>query len=94
LASKSFFKAKNEGKYEEDIYNLTCNYLSFVSLGYSCFFVLGKQSKKLIPQNGAVKIPIAGIIDGKAHFFKVKANDGIMVSLISSFCRKTDRTLI
>lgn len=45
------------------------------------FSFWGSKAKSLPPQNGAVKIPIAGITDGKAHYFKVKANDGIMVSL-------------
>jgi len=44
------------------------------------FSFWGSKAISLIPQNGAVKIPIAGITDGKAHYFKIKANDGIMVS--------------
>ncbi|MCD4717970.1 MAG: DUF2318 domain-containing protein [Desulfobacterales bacterium] len=40
----------------------------------------GKKSKTLIPKNDAVKISTADITDGKARYFKVKANDGIMVS--------------
>lgn len=44
------------------------------------FSFWGSKTKSLIPQNGAVKIPIADITDGKAHYFKIKANDGIMVS--------------
>jgi uncharacterized membrane protein len=44
------------------------------------FSFWGKRSKTLIPKNDAVKIPTAGITDGNAHYFKVKANDGIIVS--------------
>ena len=44
------------------------------------FSFWGKKSKTLIPKNDEIKIPTAGITDGKAHYFKVKANDGIMVS--------------
>lgn len=44
------------------------------------FSFWGSKPKTLLPQNGTVKIPIANINDGKAHYFKVKANDGIMVS--------------
>jgi uncharacterized membrane protein len=34
----------------------------------------------LTPNNGQVEIPVAGINDGKAHHFKVKASDGTMVT--------------
>jgi len=34
----------------------------------------------LTPTNGQLKIPVAGINDGKAHHFKVKADDGTMVT--------------
>jgi len=34
----------------------------------------------LTPTNGQLEIPIAGINDGKAHHFKVKADDGTMVT--------------
>lgn len=38
------------------------------------------NSDLLTPANGKVEIPVAGISDGKAHFFKVKADDGTMVT--------------
>ena len=44
------------------------------------FSFWGKKSKTLIPKDDAVKISTADISDGKARYFKVKANDGIMVS--------------
>ena len=44
------------------------------------FSFWGKKPKTLIPKNDAVKISTARISDQKALYFKVKANDGIMVS--------------
>ena len=44
------------------------------------FSFWGKKSKTLVQKNDEIKIPTAGITDGKAHYFKVKANDGIIVS--------------
>ena len=35
---------------------------------------------QLTPTNGQLKIPVAGINDGKAHHFQVKADDGTMVT--------------
>jgi len=46
----------------------------------TAFSFWGRKSKTLIPKNDAVRISTARISDGKAHYFKVKANDGIMVS--------------
>jgi uncharacterized membrane protein len=34
----------------------------------------------ITPANGKLEIPIAGISDGKAHHFQVKAEDGTMVT--------------
>ncbi len=34
----------------------------------------------LTPTNGQLEIPVAGINDGKAHHFQVKADDGTMVT--------------
>ncbi len=39
----------------------------------------GGKFKTLKPQDGHVTIPIKKVNDGKAHYFKVKADDGIMV---------------
>ena len=38
------------------------------------------KSGLLTPTNGKLEIPVAGISDGKAHHFKVKASDGTMVT--------------
>lgn len=41
----------------------------------------GNSSSDLLqPVAGKVQIPLAGVSDGKAHFFKVKADDGTMVT--------------
>ena len=39
----------------------------------------GGKFKTLKPKDGYVMIPVKKINDGKAHYFKVKADDGIMV---------------
>jgi uncharacterized membrane protein len=40
----------------------------------------GKSGGLVTPVNGKLEIPISGINDGKAHLFKVKADDGTMVT--------------
>jgi hypothetical protein len=40
----------------------------------------GLTSGLITPTNGQLEIPIAGINDGKAHHFTVKADDGTMVT--------------
>lgn len=40
----------------------------------------GKKSPELKPVNNVVEIPLASISDGKAHHYKVKAQDGTMVT--------------
>lgn len=39
-----------------------------------------QKTKVLTPQQGALRIPVGDVSDGKAHFFKVKADDGTMVT--------------
>ena len=39
----------------------------------------GGKFKKLTPENGRLTIPLSQVNDGKAHYFKAKADDGIMV---------------
>ena len=34
----------------------------------------------ITPTNGEFRIPLAGVNDGKAHYYKVKADDGTMVT--------------
>jgi uncharacterized membrane protein len=38
---------------------------------------------KISPKNGIISIPIKNISDGKAHYFMVKADDGVMVSFFT-----------
>ena len=40
----------------------------------------GKNGGLITPTNGKLEIPVAGISDGKAHHFQVKAEDGTMVT--------------
>jgi uncharacterized membrane protein len=44
----------------------------------NAFSFWGTTFKKLTPSNEVIKIPVAKINDGKAHYFKVKAADDIM----------------
>jgi len=46
----------------------------------NAFSLWGSKFKKLTPSGDMLNIPINDVGDGKAHYFKVKANDGIMVS--------------
>lgn len=52
-------------------------YLTFTPNAFSLW---GIKFKKITPSNGVLNIPVANINDGKAHYFKVKADDGIMTS--------------
>jgi len=49
----------------------------------AAFSFWGNKTKTLTPQNNAVKIPTKGISDGKAHYFTVKAKDGIDVTFFT-----------
>lgn len=59
----------------------------FISNGHSSPFDKFKfwedQVRLLTPANGRVQIPVADINDGKAHHFKVKADDGTMVTFFT-----------
>jgi len=41
------------------------------------------KADELTPKNGILEIPLQQINDGKAHFFKVRADDGIMVTFFT-----------
>jgi uncharacterized membrane protein len=41
------------------------------------------KAQELSPVNGRLEIPIAQINDGKAHHFRVKADDGVMVTFFT-----------
>ena len=40
----------------------------------------GDKVVTLTPSKGRLEIPVASVSDGKAHHFKVKASDGVMVT--------------
>ncbi len=43
----------------------------------------GDKTKTLTPKNGILELPLNTINDGKAHHFKVRANDGTMVTFFT-----------
>lgn len=43
----------------------------------------GGKFETLKPQNGELRIPLKDIDNGEAHYFKVKASDGIMVAFFT-----------
>ncbi len=43
----------------------------------------GDSVTAITPSNGLVQIPVKDISDGKAHFFKVKADDGVVVTFFT-----------
>jgi len=47
--------------------------------GSNAFAFFGGKFTTLTPKDGNVMIPVKSVSDGKAHYFKVKADDGIMV---------------
>jgi uncharacterized membrane protein len=49
---------------------------------FSCSAFDGKF-KTLKPKEGRVEIPVKEINDGKAHYYQVKADDGIMVKFFT-----------
>ncbi|MDD9304011.1 MAG: DUF2318 domain-containing protein [Desulfobacter sp.] len=40
----------------------------------------GGKFKDLAPENGMISIPVDKISDGKAHYFKIKSDKGVMVA--------------
>jgi len=53
--------------------------LSIVTAASSAHAFFGGKFKTLKPENGVVSIPVKKVNDGKAHYFKVTAQDGIEV---------------
>lgn len=47
------------------------------------FSFFGSKFKSLTPESGILKIPAKKINDSRAHYFKVKADDGTMVSFFT-----------
>jgi uncharacterized membrane protein len=57
--------------------------LGSAAMAFNMPFFGGGGPQELTPQNGVLSIPVADISDGAAHFFKVKANDGVMVTFFT-----------
>ncbi len=53
--------------------------LILIFISSNAFAVFGGKFKKLKPKDGKLYIPINKVSDGQAHYFKAKADDGIMV---------------
>lgn len=49
----------------------------------ACGSTGGSSIVTLSPVNGVLQIPVVGVNDGKAKFFKVKADDGTMVTFFA-----------
>ena len=56
--------------------------IMIISLGTvsGAWALFGPRVDTLTPDNGVLKIAISKIDDGKAHYFKAKADDGTMVT--------------
>ena len=54
--------------------------MSAVLVGTAMAGLWGDKVKTLAPAKGRLEIPLASINDGKAHYFKVQASDGVMVT--------------
>lgn len=57
------------------------SFLMITATGAYSFF--GVSFKAIKPVNGVLKIPVKQINDGKAHYFKTMADDGIMVGFFT-----------
>ncbi len=53
--------------------------ISIICTTGSAFSLFGKKVSSLTPENGVLLIPVTKINNGKAHYFKTKADDGVMV---------------
>lgn len=62
-------------------------YLSLTAVAVSAFkmpFLGGGSKFTLLEQkNGVLQIPLEDINDGKAHYFQIKADDGVMVTFFT-----------
>lgn len=54
-----------------------------ISAPASAFSIFGKGQNRLEPQNGAIRIPLEEIDDGKAHHYTVAAEDGTVVTFFT-----------
>lgn len=49
----------------------------FPAVSHSAFW---QKTKVLTPQQGTLRVPVSDVSDGKAHFFKVKTDNGTVVT--------------
>lgn len=56
---------------------------AMVAYAFKMPFMDGGKFTTLNPKNGMLEIPIKDINDGKAHYFQVKADDGVMVTFFT-----------
>ena len=57
--------------------------VAITAVAFSACSGKGGGTNLVTPTNGAVAIPVSQINDGSAHFFKVKADTGIMVTFFT-----------
>jgi uncharacterized membrane protein len=57
--------------------------LLILGISMPAYALFGDKFKPLKPKNGTLSIPVKDINDGQAHYFKVKADDGIMVNFFT-----------
>jgi uncharacterized membrane protein len=57
--------------------------LVILGISMPAFALFGSKFKPLKQKNGALSIPVKDINDGQAHYFKTKADDGIVVSFFT-----------
>ena len=58
----------------------TAIFIVTLALASGSFAFRGPKTRTLTPAKSLFKMPIASINDGKAHYFRVEAGDGIMVT--------------
>jgi len=54
-----------------------------VSFQFTAYAFFGPSVKSLSPKNGSLMLPISQFDDGKAHYFTVRADDGISVTFFA-----------
>ena len=69
--------------------NLKIKFTSFIiclvvlGIALPAHALFGNKFKPLKPENGNLYIPVKDIDDGQAHYFEVKADDGILVKFFT-----------
>jgi uncharacterized membrane protein len=63
--------------------SLTVCCLALLMTASMAFAFFGGKFKTVEPQNGIIKIELVEINDGRAHYFKTRAQDGTLVSFFT-----------